>query len=1171
MQMIRWKIAIRPISLTLLVLLIFSPWMIPLSAVAQSGTGKTSPGKGGTIPLGSLNTAGIPVGGTGGNSYPPAEFRMAFGYIADGNLKDASDAFESLGKRGYRMGTVRWLDSICYSAMLGECWYEAGENLRALACFEDSLQLALDNAGWMSRINYDAAQMPQARPNATLAPWGTSRVPGVPAKYNDVQIGRGSTDVEGQIQRGGVFQAAHYMIVQPQEICYATTLAIMRRAELLGAVSKYDPMTKNVASALENSGCPRNHWMIVWADIPLAAAMIADGRDDEAEKILVRSTLVAGQYMHPLGGLAYILLGDISRRRGDLTAAANFYGEATFAAFPYEDPVVFGMAFERLSSVALATGNAAGLMEALVWSRGTGGSSSSRFAAIRAQLALTAAEMALDGGRPDEAAKFLTEAGMIFARRTIGNGPLGVRHQFLQAALAWSIGKISDGDQLLTTALRRNHGMSLRLFHLQTILQYSKTSSLATARRQVEMFRALLTDPSAEDWRSDPLEAMTLLSAVNDAAYLHYFLATQGLSDQTAAIAETFEVAEQIRRRRFFASLDTKPGGARLFALRMLLESDPQMMTDAERRSRTHLLGMLPEWEAASRRAAVLKRQIASTGFATLDDPNQSARNAAAMELAEISTAQELMLHRLALRRVDSPLTFPPRRSLKAIQSGLPDGTAVLTYIMMGGRCHAFLFNNQHIVTWEVKNAATVARGTATYLKMLGLNDARKAVAASDLKDPKDPKKGTWMSIASALGAAIVAGAPFDPTDDGFQELVIVPDGVFWYVPFESLHYDFGNRAMEPLVSRRRIRYAPTASLAIPDQRPVPARPTTFFVAGKMDGSTEPTIAPTKIYERIENAVPEAVRIGNVPLAAPVSSYKGALGRLVVWHDVANDPTAPGLFVPTGFGKGRAGSTLIEWLMLPWGGPDLVSLPGFHSAADGALKTVPSIPGDEFFLTACAMMANGSRTLVLPRWKMGGESAAVLTEEFLREIPAQSASQSWQRAVLLLRESKLQLAREPRIQLAPDDDPTVSGDHPLFWSGYLVFDRGAALSGSDVDPDEAIGDDADPTAVGDADIGDVEGDSAESGGDSVIGEGDVATDAKGTTTAGEGKPPIVNPFMAKADTAKTTPIGKVAPTGKVDSEKTLPASKPESRPFTSRDDPETYEDNIADDLSAVGL
>ena len=48
-------------------------------------------------------------------------------------------------------------------------------------------------------------------------------------------------------------------------------------------------------------------------------------------------------------------------------------------------------------------------------------------------------------------------------------------------------------------------------------------------------------------------------------------------------------------------------------------------------------------------------------------------------------------------------------------------------------------------------------------------------------------------------------------------------------------------------------------------------------------------------------------------------------------------------------------------------------LPGFHTAAEDALKRMNRVlPGNDMFLAVCGLMANGSRTLLLSRWRTGG-------------------------------------------------------------------------------------------------------------------------------------------------------------------------------------------------------
>ena len=98
--------------------------------------------------------------------------------------------------------------------------------------------------------------------------------------------------------------------------------------------------------------------------------------------------------------------------------------------------------------------------------------------------------------------------------------------------------------------------------------------------------------------------------------------------------------------------------------------------------------------------------------------------------------------------------------------------------------------------------------------------------------------------------------------------------------------------------------------------------------------------------------------------------------------------------------------------------------------------------GEEVFLAVCGLMATGTRTILLSRWRVGGEIPTVLVREFAGELPRESASQAWQRAVDLARVEELDPSMEPRMKGSAKDG-LVSADHPFFWSGYLLVDTGA--------------------------------------------------------------------------------------------------------------------------------
>jgi hypothetical protein len=144
-------------------------------------------------------------------------------------------------------------------------------------------------------------------------------------------------------------------------------------------------------------------------------------------------------------------------------------------------------------------------------------------------------------------------------------------------------------------------------------------------------------------------------------------------------------------------------------------------------------------------------------------------------------------------------------------------------------------------------------------------------------------------------------------------------------------------------------------------------------------------------------------------------------------------------WAPAQIDRGKFGSSLGTWMQLPWGGPEQVVLPGFHSVAEEGLKRGN---GHEIFLTVCGLMATGARTVLMSRWRVGGQTDFDLVREFLRELPHVEASDAWRRSVTLTRATPVDPTREPRLRLSLTDEPPKA-THPVFWAGYLLADTGS--------------------------------------------------------------------------------------------------------------------------------
>jgi hypothetical protein len=106
-----------------------------------------------------------------------------------------------------------------------------------------------------------------------------------------------------------------------------------------------------------------------------------------------------------------------------------------------------------------------------------------------------------------------------------------------------------------------------------------------------------------------------------------------------------------------------------------------------------------------------------------------------------------------------------------------------------------------------------------------------------------------------------------------------VPDGVLWYLPFEALQVGDQNESRD-LLSLLSIRYAPTAALAVPDDRPVaPLARTLIASKPPFRGGDEKVVAGA--VQQLVKSLPDAVHLES-SLPAPSSVSNMMYDRLVV-------------------------------------------------------------------------------------------------------------------------------------------------------------------------------------------------------------------------------------------------------------------------------------------------
>lgn len=956
----------------------------------------------------------------GAPSIPSLGYHTAFSAFYEGEYRDALDAFRDEGRGGIRSAQSRWIDSVCYETMVGECYYHMGSLNRALEHYTAALQLYVAFSDWMIRVQFP----PTIRPAAARAqiPWGVSARQSRLGSYpRNMLISQGRIDQKGVIQRGGVVQPAMARSVRVDEIVRCTTVAIRRRAELLGPLAPRDPLFAELINRLAaRPGLP-NHWSEAWIDVQLGLAYAAGGKTVQAATQLRRGLLAAGEFDHPLTSTALLELGRLSMLQHDYAAALEFFQEATYSAVHYPDPSVLEEAF-RGGALAHLLANRKGVFPplalAMAWAK------RQDLRVLHTSLAISAAENCAVLGQTPEAARLVKEAQLTIGRRQMAGARIGARLSFVRALTLFQQKKVAEGDLALAAAMGYMQSGSHWLFQI-LLADGLYTGGTASPRTAMDLYNIVLRDPQPADWAFDPMEAMAVLVTPHPLPIDHWFeVAMQRKEHETA-----LEISDRARRHRFFSSLGF---GGRLQSLRWILEGPLEVLDQQSQLLRRDLLARYGVYEQVGQQVRALRAELEAMPLVA-EAPELFRRQSQALgQLAALSLQQEAVLREMAVRREPAGLVFPPLRSTREIQKSLPAGSALLVFFVTRGKLYGFLLNHQNYSYWQVGSPAVLTRQIVGLLRELGQFQQNHELALKSLSDKQ------WQKLAREVLDLLMKGSQADFTQK-FDELVIVPDGVLWYLPFEALQVEVEGE-LRPLISRIQIRYVPTASLATSRG---PARdPTghTAVVTGRLFPRDDESVA-RDAFAQLAQALPGAVALKSPP-PAPSGVYGTLFDRLIVLDDLNLGEGGPYGWSPVPSDRGKPGGTLNDWLGLPWGGPDEVILPGYHTAAESSLKGVnPAAAGNEVFLSVCGLMSSGCRTLLLSRWRTGGQTSFDLVREFAQELPRTSAAGAWQRSVFLAAGSRLNLEAEPRIKNTVTNDPPQA-NHPFFWSGYLLVDPG---------------------------------------------------------------------------------------------------------------------------------
>jgi tetratricopeptide (TPR) repeat protein len=974
-----------------------------------------------------------------------------------GNYTGALNGFQGSLRGGIQTPAGRWIDSICSYTMLGECYYHMGQLEEALKQYDQALTLFATHSNWMLSAQFPPAITPAGAGARAVVPWGASQRATLVGQFDkSYLVNQGQVNNLGVLQAGGVIQQAMMIPVSVTEIVRCTTLAIRRRHELMGPVCKYDPLTNQLITLLTRRPAPPNNWSQAWIDVELGTAYAAAGNLSAAVATLERSLVVNGEMDHPLTAAALLQLGLLALEAGDYARAGQLFQETTFAATTFSDPGLLEEAMRYGQLVHLITNGQDAypvLAPGLVWARTHG------LNYLHASLAILLAENLALQGETTAAVTALGEARNVLGRGAVSAsaGDVGARFNMVLAMTSYQSGQVPAGDQAFNAAMTYQQSGSLWVFHIRLVDSLYLSGEIFD-RVAAQLYEFLLRDPTALDWATSPLESLSVLSIAHTMSYEHWFEATlkRGKEPETG-----LEIADRTRRHRYLSSLRF---GGRLLALRWVLEGPKELLNEQVLAQRQELLTKFSRYEQVAADVKKLSAQLAARPVVEESAPDRREQNQLLSELASLGAAQEVILREIAVSRQPAELVFPPLRKAKDLQQALPDGHAMLTFFETSGdNLHGFLFTRDKYTTWNVTAPALVRRHLSAMLREMGNTDHNHQLTWQDLG------KSNWKKSAAKLVEALFDESNVDLSAK-FDELIIVPDGSLWYLPFEALPIGENPQTAQPLISQVRVRYAPTMGLAIPYQHLVKPEPKpTGVVLGKLYPHDDETVARAA-YEQLEGAVKRTVVLSYNP-GANTAMLRTLLDGLIVLDDI--EPVGQDYYgwSPMQIDNGKPSGAILGWMTLPWGGPEWVVLPGFHTHAEDGLRKA-SAESNDLFLAICGLMSTGVRTVLISRWRTGGQSSFDLVREFAQELPHSPPADCWQRAVQLLMSQQLDVESEPRLKKNTTGTDPPLADHPFFWAAYMLVDSGQLGSGQTPPPPPPVN--AKPKEVPPA-AGDVKG------------------------------------------------------------------------------------------------
>ena len=937
------------------------------------------------------------------------EYYSALDLIEDGQTEPAIVGLDAALQKSRASKNQRGIDSIPPLVMMGECFWMQGRIGLAMEQYDAALSISVQCSKWTSMLVTKVNGKSESR--SRDIDWGGDTRRGAdfwnPSELAQIPLGGSEAIPESSSEPA---EAGRLIAIDAMEILRCQALALRRRNYLLGSLVRLNPLSPALPQAFT---APQDAPLsdAVKTSVSLCRAIAKSPLENTPASYAEIKGLISlptGQD-HSLSAVALLALCDLAISNNDLKMAEGFALEASLVAAHAGQMEHLDEAIELWSKCVVHSDVEQPAVIKTLQQVAKFGMERRRLVGIRSQIELVR-QLSLRGESVAMKKQAALARSMLLSKQVL-LPKLDALVEYATARIAFFDGDVGAGIQKLDEALipfvgDSNLDVGSPMLYQLRLLTRLIGQGIVSDDKGLPLLKNYLQSSSAGTWRTHVLEQLAFQTAdKTDSLGLLVQKTLSGQDDATKVAVADLLFSERFKQVSVL--------NGRLLEFRYLAHVQPNRFTDSVRND---VISFQKKLGNASQNAAQIRTLTSNFTLPNkLDTRRWSEDDTKKWEAAKkLSVVQESLLWGHAISPLYTPVSFPPRLDDKTFEATLKPDDAVLLFLASENSITALMRVRGNWSSWNVEPESnwraklqelvlSVRQGFSATQSPLetALDDFRKILIPDD----------KWNKLLES------------------SRWVVIPDDDLWLFPFELLQ-EGSSTNKAPVIANHPITYLPTLGSAQllmqtkPSQERATALQTPGFLASKPDsqknvssriaGMTNTSVVDTS---GVQTAIPS--RLLKIISPVLVSFMKTS------WSDPNN--------IVLGIDSALNESTLAGWNQLPWGTPKHVWLMGAEFRPDAISST-----GDAWRKLILSLAAQGTEQMIISRWSVGGESAAILAEA-LRDYGGSVVwSEAWQRAVANLWAEELGGGREVTIAKDADSSSFISGELPLYWSGYVM-------------------------------------------------------------------------------------------------------------------------------------